>query len=89
MFLVERPWLMEVKWYGFPPAALPAGVVAVEATEQAAPFWAPNGPVCEILGHLHASFPANEPPGVAFLGDRSTRPLPAVLGALQPEPTTR
>lgn len=74
---------MEVNWYSLGATALPPGVVLIEATERATPFWAANGPVMCLIEHLCNNLPTSDHPQVAFLGSRQTHTPNAVLDALR------
>lgn len=71
---------LKTAWYRLDLSALPRGVVAVEASASAAGLW--FGPVASVLEELVEKLPPNSHPEVAFLGDRQTYPLSAVLRGL-------
>lgn len=78
--------VMHTGWYRMDVAALPRGVVVAVATDEAAPLW--RGPIASVLEELADKLPAESRPDVAFLGDRKTHPLAAVLRGLAETPPT-
>ena len=76
---------IQTNWYAPSLAALPRGVVVVEATRAAATLW--DGPVASVLEELADQLAADSYPEVVFLGDRHGHPLAGVLlGLSSPHP---
>ncbi len=69
-------------WFRLNLAALPRGVVVVDASASALPLWL--GPIASVLEELAEKLPRESHPEVAFLGDRRTHPLDKILAALAP-----
>lgn len=68
---------VETHWYRLDGRTLPGGVVAVDATSSAQPFWA--GPIASVLEGISEGLPHTEHPEVVFLGDRIRHSLDRVL----------
>ncbi|MFO0806631.1 MAG: hypothetical protein U0791_26295 [Gemmataceae bacterium] len=67
----------ETHWYRLDGRTLPGGVVAVDASSSAQPFWA--GPIASVLEGISEGLPHTEHPEVVFLGDRIRHALDRVL----------
>lgn len=73
---------MEHRWWSVSADTLPRGIVAVDATREAAPLW--RGPYFSVLEELAAILPESARPEIAFLGDVRTYPLDEVLRGVDP-----
>jgi hypothetical protein len=68
---------LQSAWYRLDLSGLPRAVVAVDASASAAAMW--FGPVASVLDEIAEKLPPAAHPEVAFLGDRKTYPLAAIL----------
>lgn len=67
-------------WFRLDLAGLPRPVVAIDATAAAAGLW--FGPAASVLEEVAEKLPPAAHPEIAFLGDRKTYPLAAILRGL-------
>ncbi len=70
---------MQCRWYRLDLAAMPRGVVIVDATLATQPLW--DGPLLSIFEEINEKLPAEARPEVVFLGDRRCQPFSKLFGA--------